>query len=194
MRPVSLRRTGSGAGLLQWTAGKQTSTYGRADETGPLQRPCNRFRQLSRQNNVYHAHIARHAQPAHRWFALKSQSDCTRYARLCGAAAVAQLRTRHPSSAHTEKRLNAIMGSCKRRPLWAVIAIGSHDTHGTAQMCHRRPARRNPPSCTNASRMHSTTSMQLAGCAVGTDRPAEAARSSSRVWTGRTFTARIRRI
>ena len=63
---------------------------------------CSRFRQLGRLTHVYHAQPARHAQPTHRWLAMKSQSDSTWYTRLCGAAAVAQLRTRPPSSAHTQ--------------------------------------------------------------------------------------------
>ena len=77
----------------------------RADETGPC-RGCalcdRRFQQLSRSKHVYHAQHTGHAQRAHRWPAMKSQSDSIWYATLCGAAAVAQLRTRPPSSAHTQ--------------------------------------------------------------------------------------------
>ena len=35
--------------------------------------------------------------------------------------------------------------SCKRSPFWVLIAIGSHDQHGTAHICRRRRlSRRNP--------------------------------------------------
>ena len=44
--------------------------------------------------------------------------------------------------------------ACKLSPFWVLIAIGSHDLHGTAHICHqRRLSRRNPAdaSCAHAS-------------------------------------------
>ena len=55
---------------------------------------------------------------------MTSQSDSTWYATLCGAAAVAQPRTRPPQLSTYAGSTQITVTSCKRRPIWGVIAIG----------------------------------------------------------------------
>ena len=142
--------------LLRWITRKRGTRMVESMRPDPAETEavqCSRFRQLSRLTHVYHAQPARHAQPTHRWLAMKSQSDSTWYTRLCGAAAVAQLRTRPPSSAHTqgdsdhrdELQKEAIL--CCNRDRIAQLARYRH-------ICHRRRlSRRNPAaaSCAHAS-------------------------------------------
>ena len=100
--------------LLRWITRKRGTRMVESMRPDPAETEavqCSRFRQLGRLTHVYHAQPARHAQPTHRWLAMKSQSDNTWYARLGAglsrATAVAQAQIRLPSSTHSQGILKA---------------------------------------------------------------------------------------
>jgi hypothetical protein len=157
-----------------------------------LQRLCDRrVRQPSRSNHAYHAQITCHAQCAHRRLALKSQSGstvCTAIWCYCGRPATnpdprpAQRIRREYSENHAELQEEAVLGcNGDRIPTISMLdACTSMELAAAGLRLESRHPIQRPPSPIDTSCMHSTTSMQLAGCAVRTDRPAEAASNSSR--------------
>ena len=98
-----------------------------------------------------------------------------------------------PSSAHTQD-IPDIMTGCRQRRFLAEIVTGSHGSHATARVCHRRrPSRRHPAAARYAHRFGVDYIRQ---CSVQADQLAELGRqdrpvitSPASIWTR----SRIRR-
>ena len=79
-----------------------------------------------------------------------------------------------PSSAHTQD-IPDIMTGCRQRQFLAEIVTGSHGSHATARVCHRRrPSRRHPAAARYAHGfgIDYVRQMQRTGRPVGTTWPA----------------------
>ena len=98
-----------------------------------------------------------------------------------------------PSSVHTQD-IPDIMTGCRQRQFLAEIVTGSHGSHATARVCHRRrPSRRHPAAARYAHRFGVDYIRQ---CSVQADQLAELGRqdrpvitSPASIWTR----SRIRR-
>ena len=98
-----------------------------------------------------------------------------------------------PSSVHTQD-IPDIMTGCRQRQFLAEIVTGSHGSHATARVCHRRrPSRRHPAAARYAHRFGVDYIRQ---CSVQADQVAELGRqdrpvitSPASIWTH----SRIRR-
>ena len=92
-----------------------------------------------------------------------------------------------PSSAHTQD-IPDIMTGCRQRRFLAEIVTGSHGSHATARICHRRrPSRRHPAAARYAHRFGVDYIRQ---CSVQADQLAELGRqdrpvitSPASIWT-----------
>ena len=100
-----------------------------------------------------------------------------------------------PSSAHTQD-IPDIMTGCRQRRFLAEIVTGSHGSHATARICHRRrPSRRHPAAARYAHRFGVDYIRQ---CSVQADQLAELGRqdrpvitSPASIWTRSTMRRRM---
>jgi hypothetical protein len=101
-----------------------------------------------------------------------SLRPCRRHACLYIAATV---RLTSPSlGAHTQD-IPDVMTGCRQRRFLAEIVTGSHGSHGTARVCHRRRLSRRQPAAARYAhefRMHCIRQIRRTGRPVGTTWPA----------------------
>ena len=101
-----------------------------------------------------------------------SLRPCRRHACLHISATV---RLTSPSlGAHTQD-IPDVMTGCRQRRFLAEIVTGSHGSHGTARVCHRRRASRRQPAAARYAhefRMHCIRQIRRTGRPVGTTWPA----------------------
>ena len=100
-----------------------------------------------------------------------------------------------PSSAHTQD-IPDIMTGCRQRRFLAEIVTGSHGSHATARICHRRrPSRRHPAAARYA---HGFSVDYIRQCSVQADQSAQLGRqdrpvitSPASIWTRSTMRRRM---